>query len=177
MRRRRFHPEDSWSDVKEILISDHAAQRTLNIPPETSSVVYIASAPGEMLHAPQRYTPRAPCTRCGRPGHSHERCWQTSSRDGKPLHYMAPTSRPGTTHERPYQVGPRPHVSSHEPPTTRPNVLLSASTQSTTPTFGDFCFMTTSPPHPKIHMDHTPLFTSIFESTSMEPLPIYPRSP
>jgi hypothetical protein len=59
IRRRRFHPEDSWSDVKEILLSGHAAQRTHNIPPETSSVVYIASAPDEHTPAPQRYTPRA----------------------------------------------------------------------------------------------------------------------
>jgi hypothetical protein len=165
MRRMRFHLEDSWSDVKEILLCDHAAQRTHNIPPETSSVVYIASAPGEHTPAPQRYTPRAQCTRCGRPGHSHERCWQISSRDGKPLHDRAPISRPGTTHERPYQAGPRPHVSSHEPPTTRPNVLLSASVHSTTPTFGDFCFMTTGPPHPKIRIDQTAHSTSIFEST------------
>jgi hypothetical protein len=163
MRRMRFHPEDSWLDVKEILLSDPAAQGTHNIPPEPSSMVYIASAPGERIPAPQRYTPRAQCTRCGRPGHSHKRCWQTSSRDGKPLHDRAPISRPATTHERPYQAGPRPHISSHEPPTTRPNVLLSASAQPTTHAFGDFCFMTTGPPHPKIRTNRTSFSTGILD--------------
>jgi hypothetical protein len=115
MRRRRFHPEDSWSDVKEILLSDPAAQRTHTMPPEQPSVVYIASSPEERTPAPQRHTPRAQCTRCGRPGHSHERCWQTSSRDGKSLQDMAPISRPVPTYERPYQAGPRPHISSSEP--------------------------------------------------------------
>ena len=59
MRRRRFHPEDSWSDVKEILLSDPAAQRTHTMPPEQPSVLYIASAPEERTHVPPRHTPRA----------------------------------------------------------------------------------------------------------------------
>jgi hypothetical protein len=46
---------------------------------------------------------------------------------------------------------------------------FSASVQSTTPTFRDFCFMTTCPPHPMTQMNHTAFLTDTYESTNGVP--------
>jgi hypothetical protein len=61
----RFHPEVSLSNVKEVLMSYRAAQRTQNMPSTTSSVLFIASTPKEQPPETPRCQPRTPCSRCG----------------------------------------------------------------------------------------------------------------
>jgi hypothetical protein len=115
---------------------------------------------------------RAPYIRYGWPRHSRERCLQTTSRDGQPLHARTPISRPSANYARPSPAGPWPQVPRHEPPSARPNVLCSASVQYTTPTFIIFCesyFITTGPPHPVARINQTGFFTLFFESTNGGP--------
>jgi hypothetical protein len=116
-----------------------------------------------------------PCHRCGRRGHSQTTCWQTVDRNGVPLSGRPPVDIPLPPHQRAPPVAHAPITTSQaEPrPAPRPHhyvvVLSSHEYKEDTPTFGDFCFMTTGPPvsndkTQRLHSPHKLLPHRVHES-------------